>query len=70
MIENITLNQGDKLLLKCLINANPSCQQINWFHNHKEIFSQSCGQQQHIAEYIIENIDRSLAGIYTCEVKN
>ncbi|CAF1597704.1 unnamed protein product, partial [Rotaria sp. Silwood1] len=37
---------------------------------NQETFSQSCRQQQHIAEYIIENIDRSHAGIYICEVKN
>ncbi|CAF3212195.1 unnamed protein product [Rotaria sp. Silwood2] len=69
MIENITLNQGEKLLLKCLINANPSCQQIHWFHNNKEIFSQSC-KQQNIAEYLIENIDRTHTGKYICEVRN
>ncbi|CAF1156523.1 unnamed protein product [Rotaria sordida] len=69
MIENITLNQGEKLILKCSINANPLCQQIHWFHNNKELFNQSC-TQQHIAEYIIENIDRSHAGKYTCEVRN
>jgi hypothetical protein len=57
------------LILKCFINSNPLCQQIRWLHNEKELIIQSC-TTLNIAEYIIENINRSHAGKYTCEVKN
>ncbi|CAF3607707.1 unnamed protein product [Adineta steineri] len=67
--ENVTLNQTDKLVLKCLIDANPSCDHIRWLFNEKELIIQPCTKNK-IAEYIIENIDRSQAGKYTCEVKN
>jgi len=69
MIDNLTINQGEKLILKCFINSNPLCQQIRWLHNEKELIIQSC-TTLNIAEYIIENINRSHAGKYTCEVKN
>lgn len=70
MIENITLNQGEKLRLKCTIDSNPLCHHIYWFHNNKELFTQPCKQQQHISEYVIENVDRTHSGKYTCEVRN
>lgn len=69
MIKNLTINYGEKMSLKCLINSNPPCQQIRWLFNEKELFIQSCSKQN-LAEYFIENIDRSQAGKYTCEVKN
>jgi len=69
MIKNLTIIQGEKLNLKCFINSNPLCQQIRWLFNEKELIIQSCTAQK-ITEYIIENIDRSNAGKYTCEVKN
>ncbi len=68
-MDNITIIRGEKLILKCLINSNPLCQQIRWLHNDRELITQSCTAQK-IAEYILENIDRSHAGKYTCEVKN
>jgi hypothetical protein len=69
MMEHITLNQGEQLILKCSIDANPWCDQIRWLFNEKELSTQTCTKQT-IAEYIIENVDRSHAGKYTCEVKN
>lgn len=69
MRNNFTVNQGEKLILKCLIDSNPLCKQIRWLFNNKELFIQSC-RNENFTEYIIENIDRSHAGKYTCEVKN
>jgi hypothetical protein len=69
MIENITLNQNEKLVLKCFIDSNPLCDQIRWLFNQKELITQPC-QTPNIAEYMIENLDRTHAGTYTCEVRN
>ncbi|CAF3452190.1 unnamed protein product [Rotaria socialis] len=69
MIENITLNQGENLHLKCTIDANPSCHDIRWFHNDRELLTQSC-QQKKADEYDIPKSSRSHAGKYTCEVRN
>lgn len=69
MIEVLTLNQSEKLHLKCSIDANPSCQEVRWFYNNKELSSRPC-TKQFLAEYIIERVDRSHAGRYICEVKN
>jgi len=69
MIENLVLIQGEKLILKCLINSNPLCYQIRWLFNDKELRTQGCTIQNQ-SEYIINHIDRSQAGKYTCEVKN
>ncbi|CAF3969510.1 unnamed protein product [Rotaria magnacalcarata] len=69
MTENITLNQGENLHLKCTIDANPSCHDIRWLHNDKELLTQSC-QQQKADEYNIPKSNRSHAGKYTCEVRN
>ena len=68
-MENITLNQNEKLVLKCFIDSNPSCYQIRWLFNEKELITQPC-QLSNLTEYIIENLDRSHAGKYTCEVRN
>ncbi|UJR26198.1 hypothetical protein I4U23_007541 [Adineta vaga] len=73
LIEHITLNQGEKLVLKCSIDSNPFCHQIRWFHNQKEILTQPCSlinRTQTISEYIIPNVYRIHSGKYTCEVKN
>ncbi|CAF1352673.1 unnamed protein product [Adineta steineri] len=73
MIDQLTLNQGEKLILKCSIDSNPSCHQIRWFHNEKEILTQPCtltNKTQTISEYIIPNVYRIHSGKYTCEVKN
>lgn len=70
MSENLTINQGEKLILTCLINGNPSCEQIHWLYNNQPLRSQSCIASQNRTEYLIENIDRAHAGKYTCEVRN
>lgn len=73
MIERVTLNQGEKLILKCSIDSNPLCHQILWFHNDKQIHTQSCSladRTQTIAEYFIPSVNRIHSGKYTCEVKN
>ncbi|CAF0721711.1 unnamed protein product [Rotaria sp. Silwood1] len=73
MIDRIILNQGEKLILKCSIDANPLCHQIQWFHNGKQIHTQSCSltnRTQTITEYIIPNVYRIHSGKYTCQVKN
>jgi hypothetical protein len=73
MIERLTLNQGEKLVLKCSIDSNPFCHQIRWFHNEKEILTQPCSlinRTQTISEYFIPNVYRIHSGKYTCEVKN
>ncbi|CAF2358063.1 unnamed protein product [Rotaria sp. Silwood2] len=73
MIDRITLNQGEKLVLKCSIDSNPMCHQIQWFHNSKQIHTQSCSltnRTQTITEYIIPNVYRIHSGQYTCLVKN
>jgi hypothetical protein len=73
MIDRMTLNQGEKLVLKCSIDSNPSCHQIRWFHNDKEILTQPCSltnRTQTVSEYIIPNVYRIHSGKYTCEVKN
>ncbi|UJR22794.1 hypothetical protein I4U23_025826 [Adineta vaga] len=69
MMENITLNQGEKLILKCSIDANPWCEQIRWLFNDQELITQACTKDK-FTEYIIEKIDRSHAGKYICEVRN
>jgi hypothetical protein len=69
MVKSQIITQGEKLILNCFIDSNPLCQQIRWLYNEKELIIQSC-TIPNIAEYIIENIDRSLAGNYTCEVRN
>jgi len=73
MIEHVTLNQGEKLVLTCSIDSNPICHQIRWFHNDKEILTQPCSlinRTQTITEYVIPNVYRIHSGKYTCEVKN
>lgn len=69
MVENITLNHGDKLLLKCTIDANPWCEQIRWLFNEQELAVRPCTKDR-FTEYLIDRIDRSQAGRYVCEVKN
>jgi hypothetical protein len=69
MIENLRLIQGEKLILKCLINSNPLCYQIRWLFNNQELRTQSCTIRNQ-SEFIIDHIDRLQAGKYTCEVKN
>ncbi len=70
MIKNLTLIQGEKLMLKCFIKSNPICNQIRWLYNNKELKNESCIKQENHSEYIIENVNRSHTGKYTCEVKN
>jgi hypothetical protein len=73
MVEQVSLNQGEKLVLKCFIDSNPLCHQIRWFHNDKEILTQSCSlinRTHAYTEYIIPNVYRIHSGKYTCEVKN
>ena len=73
MIEHITLNQGEKLVLRCLIDSNPFCHQIRWLHNQKEVLTQPCSlrnRTQTVSEYVIPNVYRIHSGKYTCEVKN
>jgi hypothetical protein len=73
MNEHIVLNQGEPLVLKCLIDANPLCHQIRWLHNDKELRTQSCtmlNQTQIIVDYHIAQVYRFHSGKYTCEVKN
>lgn len=73
MADRMTLNQGEKLILKCAIDSNPFCHQIRWYHNGKELLTQSCSainRTPMIAEYFIPNVYRIHSGKYTCEVKN
>lgn len=74
MIDQLVLNQGEKLQLKCLIDANPLCHQIRWLHNDRELVTQSCNallnRTQTMAEYQIPQVYRIHSGKYTCEVKN
>ena len=69
MVENLSLIQGEKLTLKCWIDSNPLCYQIRWLFNSQELRKQSCTIRNQ-SEYIIDHIDRSQAGKYTCEVRN
>ena len=69
MIENLTLIQGEKLIITCLINSNPLCYEIRWLYNNQELRSEPCTKQNQ-SEYVVDNIDRLQAGKYTCEVKN
>ena len=69
MIKQIKLNHGEKLNLKCSIDANPSCYQVRWFHDNKYLITQSCAVEN-LAEYTIEHVNRSHAGRYVCEVRN
>ncbi|CAF1677276.1 unnamed protein product, partial [Didymodactylos carnosus] len=66
----ITLTQGERLSLKCLIDANPSCHNIRWFHFDQELTSLSCSTNQNFSEYTIPAVYRLHFGKYTCEVKN
>lgn len=70
MIGQITINQGEKLILTCSIDANPLCEQIHWLNNNRLLRSESCMIGQNRSEYLIEHIDRSHRGRYTCEVRN
>ena len=70
MSENVTSNQAEKLILTCSIKSNPSCEQIHWLYNNQPLRSESCTNNQNQSEYRIENLDRSHAGRYTCEVRN
>ncbi|CAF3492851.1 unnamed protein product [Rotaria socialis] len=73
MADRMTLNQGEKLILKCSIDSNPFCHQIQWFHNDKLIHTQACSlinRTYTIVEYTIPNVYRIHSGKYTCEVKN
>ncbi|CAF0814406.1 unnamed protein product [Adineta ricciae] len=73
MIEHITLNQGEKLVLRCLIDSNPFCHQIRWLHNQREVLTQPCSlmnRTQTVSEYVIPSVYRIHSGKYTCEVKN
>lgn len=73
MTDRTTLNQGEKLALRCSIDSNPFCHQIQWYHNDKLIHTQSClslNRTQPIAEYIIPHVYRTHSGKYTCEVMN
>ncbi|CAF1291780.1 unnamed protein product, partial [Adineta ricciae] len=69
MVENVTLNQNEKLVLKCSIDANPWCEQIRWLFNEQELVNEPCTDKK-FTEYVIEKVDRSNAGKYICEVKN
>ena len=69
MIDKLILNQSERLVLQCSIEANPWCDHIRWLFNEKELITQACSKDK-VVEYRIENVDRLHAGKYTCEVKN
>ncbi|CAF1558704.1 unnamed protein product, partial [Didymodactylos carnosus] len=54
----IILNQGERLNLKCSINANPSCHSIRWFHFDQELISLPCSTNQNFSEYTIPSAYR------------
>lgn len=73
MIESLLIPEGHSAILHCSINSNPRCSQVRWFFSEKLLFNQPCpiyNATHTFAEYRLEQISRSQAGKYTCEVHN
>jgi hypothetical protein len=73
MLERMTLNQGESLVLQCSIDSRPTCHRIRWFHNHQQLLTRSCSDGNRLTtidEYRVDNVSRWHAGNYRCQVSN
>ncbi|CAK1547627.1 unnamed protein product [Leptosia nina] len=65
----ISVGAGSSLLLRCECVGSPAARTV-WYHNHNIITHHPRFTRNHDDTLLINNIDESLSGNYTCLAKN
>ncbi|XP_038217932.1 Down syndrome cell adhesion molecule-like protein Dscam2 [Zerene cesonia] len=65
----ISVGAGSSLLLRCACVGSPAARTV-WYHNHNIITHHPRFTRNHDDSLLINNIDQSLSGNYTCLAKN
>ncbi|XP_047519241.1 Down syndrome cell adhesion molecule-like protein Dscam2 [Pieris napi] len=65
----ISVGAGSSLLLRCECVGSPAARTV-WYHNHNIITHHPRFTRNHDDSLLINNIDQSLGGNYTCLAKN
>ncbi|XP_045506832.1 Down syndrome cell adhesion molecule-like protein Dscam2 [Colias croceus] len=65
----ISTGAGASLLLRCACVGSPAARTV-WYHNHNIITHHPRFTRNHDDSLLINNIDQSLSGNYTCLAKN
>ncbi|XP_038217931.1 Down syndrome cell adhesion molecule-like protein Dscam2 [Zerene cesonia] len=65
----ISVGVGSSLLLACACVGSPAARTV-WYHNHNIITHHPRFTRNHDDSLLINNIDQSLSGNYTCLAKN
>ncbi|XP_045506836.1 Down syndrome cell adhesion molecule-like protein Dscam2 [Colias croceus] len=66
---SISVGVGSSLLLACACVGSPAARTV-WYHNHNIITHHPRFTRNHDDSLLINNIDQSLSGNYTCLAKN
>ncbi|CAH4032299.1 unnamed protein product [Pieris brassicae] len=66
---SISVGVGSSLLLSCACVGSPAARTV-WYHNHNIITHHPRFTRNHDDSLLINNIDHSLSGNYTCLAKN
>ncbi|CAF1963240.1 unnamed protein product [Rotaria magnacalcarata] len=61
----IRVNCSDSVVLRCLVDSNPSPYKIVWLKNNTEIF-----RDYQLADLYLTQVERNHSGVYTCVVYN
>ncbi|XP_045506912.1 Down syndrome cell adhesion molecule-like protein Dscam2 [Colias croceus] len=65
----VSVGAGSSLLLRCACVGSPAARTV-WYHNHNIITHHPRFTRNHDDTLLINNIDESLSGNYTCLAKN